>query len=595
MRSCLRIPFTVCTVAALVLAALPAAAQSALVVTPIGQGTDAEQMARSLLGPNVQLLEVAYQGDPLAGGQFTGGTGAVEFDAGVVLSTGQVTTLAGPNDAGNTSAGFGTPGHPGLDALVANPDLGSSPTRDAAVLTLDFVPTGDLVAFEYVFGSEEYTEFVGGTFNDVFAFYVNGANCATIATRPVSINNVNNEVNADQFVLNAAGERDTQLDGLTLVQRCEAPVVNGEVNHLELAIADVADDAYDSAVFIAGGSLSAEPLVPVAVDGDPATTEVANYTSALSSTVALSLGRWPAATFAGASAAQYAVLARSDEFADSLAGAPLAAGGPLLFTPSTQLDPAVLDEIERVLGPGGLVFLLGGEAALSQSIVDALAAAGFSVERLAGGSRVETAVAVADQVMELNPDTRIVAMARAYGPLDNPTAAWADSVTGGAWAAAEGVPILITDTESLHPAVQAWLDEHDPEETIVLGGTAALSEAVVGSLPNPRRVSGGDRAETAAAVAVDLFGQPAEGDRTTIVINGYRPDGWVFGLGAAGLAAGMRAPLLIVDRVEPIPPATTELLTECGESAIETLAMGSERIIDGAVLAAIDALDGQAC
>ena len=521
----------------------------------------------------------------------------IGFEEGVVLASGPAFGVTGPNDNPSYTGVMGTPGDSDLDVLASDAVHGPAQTQDAAVLEFDFIPSGDTLLFTYVFGSEEYTEYVGDIFNDAFAFFVNGTNCATVATQPVTVNNVNNVTNADVFIDNTDAALNTQLDGITTVLTCEAPVLDGQVNHLKIAVADVFDATYDSAVFIAAGSLVAEPLVPVGVDGDPATTDVARYTSPLSSTIALSQGLWASAdSFAGAAnLAQYAVLARSDEFADSLAGSPLAAGGPLLFTGRTTLDPTVAAEIDRVLPAGGLVYLLGGEAALSQSIVDTLLAQGFDVERLAGGSRIETAAAVADEVLELNPDQRIVALARAFAPPENPTAAWADSVSGGAWAASEGVPILITGTDEVHPAVTDWLERNDPEETIVFGGTAALSEAVVSAMPNPRRVSGADRAETAAAVAVELFGQPDEGERAVVVINGYRADGWVFGLGAAGFAARLPAPLVMVDRVEPIPPASVELLTECDESAIETLAMGSERIIDPTVLAAIDALDGQAC
>ena len=61
------------------------------------------------------------------------------------------------------------------------------------MLKFDFVPTGSKVKFNYVFGSTEYNFYVNSSFNDVFAFLVNGVNYALVpsSTTPVSINNVN--------------------------------------------------------------------------------------------------------------------------------------------------------------------------------------------------------------------------------------------------------------------------------------------------------------------------------------------------------------------------------------------------------------------
>src|SRR5690606_7020430 len=99
-------------------------------------------------------------------------------------------------------------------------------------------------------------------------------------------------------------------------------------------------------------------------------------------------------------------------------------------------------------------------------------------------SRVETALAVADEVLRLHPGADVL-LARAFGAAGNETSAWADSVTAGGLAAWAGAPILLTSTDSLHPSVAAWLAGHAIHRTFLLGGTAALSTAVEVAVPGP--------------------------------------------------------------------------------------------------------------
>ena len=197
---------------------------------------------------------------------------AIGFDSGIVLSSGQAADVVGPNTSEGTSTEFGTPGDTDLNAIVA-PDQ----TFDASVLEFDFVPTTNQIQFQYVFGSEEYNEFVG-EFNDVFAFFVNGVNSATIpGTNPpvaVSINTINggnpfgtNPSHADLFRNNSTNDPgpptiDTQLDGITTVLTCTATVKANQTNHLKLAVADTADEALDTAVFLKATSFST-PQPPV--------------------------------------------------------------------------------------------------------------------------------------------------------------------------------------------------------------------------------------------------------------------------------------------------------------------------------------------
>ena len=319
-------------------------------------------------------------------------------------------------------------------------------------------------------------------------------------------------------------------------------------------------------------------------DGDPATAERLGEADPAAFAVAISRLRFEDG------AAAHVVLSRDDAFADALAGAPLSADGPLLFTATAALTPATAAEIDRVLPAGGTVYLLGGTAAIAQPVEDQLRGAGYAVARLAGPGRVETSVAVAAEVRRRNPDTALAAVARGFGPEDNPTAAWADSVAAGAWTAREGVPVVITGTESMHPAASAWLTEDDPAQTVLLGGEAALSAAVAAAAPNPRRIAGADRAATAATVATDLLDFPDAGERSAVVFNAFAERGWTRGLAAAGLAAEAEVPLLVVG--DSVPPATAALLgAEDDAPQVEVLVAGPVSEVSNTVVAQLEELD----
>ena len=337
----------------------------------------------------------------------------------------------------------------------------------------------------------------------------------------------------------------------------------------------------------AAGPVRAAPPA-VGFDGDPATTQ--RLDGATPAAVAVQVSR---ASFE-ADAAQQVVLSRDDAFADSLAGSALTIDGPLLLTPSAALDPAARAELDRVLPSDGVVLLLGGTAALAAGIAQELAAAGYEVRRLAGATRVETAVAVADALLAQRGDGFRAAVARSTSPADNPTAAWADSVAAGWFAAADGVPILLTPTDQLHPAVAAWLAAHTIDFTFLLGGRSALSDTVAAAVTRPVRLSGSERAGTAAAVVRKMRGLFGAGPRRFVIIDGYRADGWAYGLASAGLAARAGAQTLLSNG-EGLPPATAALVGACRTAMVDLVLAGGDAAVTPAAASLLDALDGQPC
>lgn len=280
----------------------------------------------------------------------------------------------------------------------------------------------------------------------------------------------------------------------------------------------------------------------------------------------------------------HVVLSRDDSFADSVSGSGLTGDGPLLFTGRDDLGSATLAEIDRLLAGTGRVYLLGGTSAIADGVATTLRSNGYEVVRLGGASRVETSLAVADEVRRLHPGDAVLLATNN---------SWADSVSGGSIAAARNVPVLVTPGDKLSPAVAAWLDADEPASTTLLGGTAALSSKIADALPGAERVAGTDRTGTAAAVATELWGEDGAGERDFVVSDGLDQRGWAFGFAAAGLAADEEAPILLV--TDEVTEPTADLVSTCGEPQVDLTVVGDGGVVEPELREQLDAADGLAC
>ncbi len=356
------------------------------------------------------------------------------------------------------------------------------------------------------------------------------------------------------------------------------------------------------AVALLGSNPNAGPeRVPAAeaIDGDPATFHRLATDDPVVGALAMSALRFP-----DDASAPIVVIARRDNFADALSGAPLTSVGPLLFTAKDSLDTRVRDEVSRVLADGGTIYLLGGEAAISASTATTLAAdhPDATVKRLRGANRYETSRAIVRETVARFGKAKQLLLARGYGPAGNAngTAAWADAIAGGAYAASRRFPILVVPTADLGPADLTVIKDVTTDDAIVnlLGGTAALSDSVftkAKTVRTARRIRGADRAETAAAIAQTLWGvTPKSGPRTFVALNTNAASGWYLGLASAGYAASINAPIVAVKKTG-IPPSTAKLLERCTTKQVELWIAGSTAQIPSAVAFDLEALDGKTC
>ncbi|MCO5260319.1 MAG: choice-of-anchor L domain-containing protein [Crocinitomicaceae bacterium] len=241
-----------------------------------------------LLGdPGITVTNISFQGGASAIGSFDATGTNLGIAKGIVMTTGTILGNSngpiGPNNSGSSGYDNGSPGYSLLTTTVGKQ------TYNASVLQFDFSTCSDSIEFRYVFGSEEYPEWVGSQFNDVFGFYISGPGFAgqqNIARLPngsvVAINNVNNgnsqpaqgvpitaASNPQYYVPNGNGTEAPynssnayiQYDGFTRVLTAKAKVQCGVTYHLVLAIADVGDAIWDSGIFLEAKSFKAnDPL-----------------------------------------------------------------------------------------------------------------------------------------------------------------------------------------------------------------------------------------------------------------------------------------------------------------------------------------------
>nr|WP_240510089.1 cell wall-binding repeat-containing protein [Virgibacillus profundi] len=251
----------------------------------------------------------------------------------------------------------------------------------------------------------------------------------------------------------------------------------------------------------------------------------------------------------GWDSADTVILARGDNFADALAGVPLAhkLDAPILLTPSDKLLEETLAEIER-LGTKDII-ILGGTGAIDESIGSHLVSEGFDVTRYEGDTRFETAAAIANIVAPDGAEKVVVA-----NGMDFP-----DALSVASLAAKDGLPILLTFADELPEVTEEAINNLGASQTLVIGGKSVVSNAVKDQLPEASRLNGENRYETNVEV-VKHFG--ADNNHMYIATGTAYADA----LTGAVLAAKNNSSILLVSKLAgengEIPEVVSSYITE---------------------------------
>ena len=228
--------------------------------------TEEFMVTEMLMGDtSLKIWNVEFVGSHDARGIFYSKDTPIPLEEGILLSTGQAISAQGPNKGSGYSTSNRVAGDKDLHFLA------QFKTYDATYISFEFKATHDLIRFNYVFASEEYPEYVGSTFNDVFGFFLTDLETGEITNlavlpgseTPITVNNINQKAHANFYIENKTGKEASkaliEFDGLTQPLIAFSEVIVGRNYAIKIAIADVGDDAYDSGVFLQGKSFVSEP------------------------------------------------------------------------------------------------------------------------------------------------------------------------------------------------------------------------------------------------------------------------------------------------------------------------------------------------
>lgn len=188
------------------------------------------------------------------------------------------------------------------------------------------------------------------------------------------------------------------------------------------------------------------------------------------------------------------IIANAYEFADALAGVPLATitNSPILLVPSHAVPQVTLQEINRLGSVRAII--LGGENAVSSNVENTLRNQGLSVTRYAGENRYQTAEVIANEIRRRTGSNEAFLVSGED---------FADAMSIASIAGQRGAPIYLSRGNTL--SGQARNAARSIPNWTVIGGTDALNQNVYNVLGSSgatsrRRISGQNRYQTNLAV-----------------------------------------------------------------------------------------------
>ncbi|MGB4592341.1 MAG: S8 family serine peptidase, partial [Coriobacteriia bacterium] len=273
------------------------------------------------------------------------------------------------------------------------------------------------------------------------------------------------------------------------------------------------------------------------------------------------------------------VLASGEDFPDALAASGLAGAhnGALLLTGQAALPTGLAAELDR-LGTAEVV-VVGGTAAISPDVITQLMAEGFSVRRVQGADRYQTAAAVAEEIRDVVGTAMLSQAFLVRGD------GYADALAVAPLAYSQRRPVLLTTSGSLAPAARTALESLGATGVVVAGGESAVSTAVLdeaaglAGVASVVRWAGTDRYDTAAVVAGHALDEGlATADCFGVATGLGFPDAL-----AGGAACGVRGGVVLLTDPFALPASTKSLIVTRGHDGTDIFVFGGTSVVALAV------------
>ena len=270
---------------------------------------------------------------------------------------------------------------------------------------------------------------------------------------------------------------------------------------------------------------------------------------------------------AGWQQSDYAILAYGENYPDALTAVTLAKkqNAPILLTDKDSLDPITSTALQDLKVK--TVYIVGGTAVISDAVENQLTTTGYSVKRIAGHDKYDTAIKIAEEL----GNVREVAVTTGDD--------YADALSFGSIAAEKQMPIILVPKDDITSSIQNYISMKNITKTYVIGDQSIISDNVVGKFSNPERILGQNKYDRNIAV-LNKFTDGYQHDKLSLATGENFADALT---GAAYAAKNNGAVVLVKGNL----PSTNNFLRENTTSLSNVTVFGGEAVVPSSLVQGI--------